>query len=489
VAGCVWLVAVRAPAAGKKAVLPGEIPADPGRRWMGVATCASMSCHHANGPAGTKGSEYSTWAGYDNHARAFQVLYDDRSKQMVRNLWPEKHGQAPHPETEPVCLKCHASGDGGLNDDGTPKGNLGPRFALADGVGCESCHGAAEKWLTVHYQPGFKDLPAEKKAELGLRNTRKDRDLSVRAKLCTECHVGDANKDVNHDLIAAGHPRLNFEFGAFHAMYPKHWPVAADRDRYGQGFEARAWAVGQVVTARAALELLQARAASAAKGGENAKPWPEFSEYACFACHKDLRVIETKGPAQKRPAAGRRIGSLPWGTWYVTMPEVYGAESGGEGKKLAEDVGELRELMERPGLRPDGVVGPAREAVKALDGWLKEVQGKPAMTPEGVRRLMAAFAREAQTRKGALNWDEASQRYLALGALHQALQDLTCPPSPPPLREDLLKMRRVREDLLRIRRTLKDSFKAGFDSPREFTPAAERGVRDLFGDIRKQLGP
>src|SRR5262249_366390 len=116
-----------------------------------------------------------------------------------------------------------------------------------------------------------------------------------------------------------------------------------------------------------------------------------------------------------------------------------------------------------------------------------EVQGKP-LAAEDVRRLMAAFAQEAQTRKGALNWDEASQRYLALGALHQALQDLTCPPSPPPLREDLLKMRRTREDRLQIGRTLKGAFVPGFDSPRGFPPAAERRVRDLFGDIRKQLG-
>src|SRR6516164_2896694 len=87
VAGCVWLFGVRAPVAGKQAARPGAAPADPGARWMGVATCASMSCHHANGPRGTKGSEYSTWAGYDNHARAFQVLYDERSRRMVRNLY------------------------------------------------------------------------------------------------------------------------------------------------------------------------------------------------------------------------------------------------------------------------------------------------------------------------------------------------------------------------------------------------------------------
>ena len=34
-------------------------------------------------------------------------------------------------------------------------------------------------------------------------------DLDRRAAACAECHVGGAHGDVNHDLIAAGHPRLD----------------------------------------------------------------------------------------------------------------------------------------------------------------------------------------------------------------------------------------------------------------------------------------
>jgi hypothetical protein len=88
----------------------------------------------------------------------------------------------------------------------------------ADGVGCESCHGASGRWLGPHTTLGWRDRPWPEKAALGMRNTK---DLASRARLCAGCHVGDGGsddlpaRDVNHDLIAAGHPRLNFELSAY----------------------------------------------------------------------------------------------------------------------------------------------------------------------------------------------------------------------------------------------------------------------------------
>ena len=55
---------------------------------------------------------------------------------------------------------------------------------MADGVGCEACHGPAEKWLARHYRDDWKGVsPADKKA-LGMDNTR---DLRARADLCVGC--------------------------------------------------------------------------------------------------------------------------------------------------------------------------------------------------------------------------------------------------------------------------------------------------------------
>jgi hypothetical protein len=58
------------------------------------------------------------------------------------------------------------------------------------------------------------------------------------------------------------------------------------------------------------------------------------------------------------------------------------------------------------------------------------------------------------------------------------LGDLAGRPPPQPLRADLLA----------IRGTLRGGFVPGFDSPRLFGPAAEQGVREKFGDIRRHLG-
>src|SRR5207247_8943586 len=87
-------------------------------------------------------------------------------------------------------------------------------------------------------------------------------------------------------------------------------------------FEARAWLIGQLVSARAALRLLEARAVAAAQAEKQLKEdpraevklaWPEFAEYDCFACHHGLQPPPRW--RQLRGFPGRRAGALPWGTW------------------------------------------------------------------------------------------------------------------------------------------------------------------------------
>jgi hypothetical protein len=440
--------------------------ADREARWVGVASCASMACHHFNGSKGTKQSEYSTWAANDKHARAFQVLYEDRSEWIVRNLYGPKAKKAT--ETE-LCLKCHASHDGDTT-------KVGDRFQLADGVGCESCHGGAEKWLTRHYEAGFKGLSLEEKAKLGMRPLK---DLAYRAKLCTECHVGTADKECNHDLLAAGHPRLNFEFSAYHAIYPKHWNVADDRSRYPD-LEARAWVVGQVVTARAALELLQARADAAQKKEQKTVRWPEFAEYDCYACHKDLKV---DSPRQLAGYAGRKPGSLPWGTWYLTMTEAFADQSGVNLEKKGASVKNLRNLMQNPGLDAAEVAKEAAGLIETLETWLGRVQVEK-IEPAKMKTMMKAFLDQAQVKTGdgkpradAMNWDEAAQLYLALAALHQELATHGDPTSG-----------ERKQALLNVQSRLRQSFEKGYDSPRRFDPVQPPELSKLLLDVRNQRG-
>src|SRR6516164_5532567 len=54
--------------------------------WQGATSCAAAACHNANGPAGSAGSEYSTWATRDRHRKAYGVLFDPRSERIATYL-------------------------------------------------------------------------------------------------------------------------------------------------------------------------------------------------------------------------------------------------------------------------------------------------------------------------------------------------------------------------------------------------------------------
>jgi hypothetical protein len=452
-AGAAWLSWPHGPAAQEA---PAPPPRDGQHRWVGVAGCAAMACHHANGPRGSKGSEYSTWAGYDKHANAFRVLFDPRSERMVRALY----GPQAKASEEPLCLKCHAMNDGS-------KDNTGERFVLADGVGCESCHGAAGDWISTHYLDEFKVKSAEEKAKLGFRNTK---DLLERARLCTGCHVGTGEKDVNHDLIAAGHPRLNFEFASFHGIYPKHWPQGPELERRPD-LHARLWEIGQVVTAEAAIKLLEARAKGAQAGAKD-KPWPEFAEYACYACHKDLTTtVSPPLAAEKRPP-----GSLPWGTWYLTMTQVYAEQPGGPGKGLDAALKQMRGLMQQPTPDAAGVVREAAVLAKTLNGWSGTIHNSKPLDAGPMRDLMRAFVQRGAREADRLDWDQAAQLYLALAAFNQALNDRTGKaPATAPLQV--------------IRDRLQGAFPSGYDSPRLYDEAKKTEVGRQLRIAQQLLAP
>lgn len=87
----------------------GERATAPTVPFTGAISCAATACHNANGPPGSKGSEYTTWITLDRHARAYEVLFHPDSERIIRNL----HGpNAPHSASETtLCLKCHVHPD------------------------------------------------------------------------------------------------------------------------------------------------------------------------------------------------------------------------------------------------------------------------------------------------------------------------------------------------------------------------------------------
>jgi hypothetical protein len=294
-----------------------------------------------------------------------------------------------------------------------------------DGVGCESCHGSSESWLGLHTTYDWDLLSsADKEARYG--KVRLD-DLAQRAERCVGCHVGVPAHDglppreVDHDLIAAGHPRLNFEFSSFLANLPAHW-VETGRNRAGD-FPARTWAIGLLVSGRTALELLRSRAHGAAQAGpDRPSSWPEFSEYDCASCHQDLRP---RPPGSQVGGEAARTGLPAWGTWYFPMVSTLAKQSPGrEPAAVDSGLGRLRALMDQPLPDANKVGVEAGEAAQALDRWLGRVQQEPFDPPKAESLVHTLRARETnRVEPSGPGWDLEAQVYLGLVPLRQSLGD------------------------------------------------------------------
>ena len=211
----------------------------------GSIGCAAAGCHNNQGRAGqvnrpsVAGSEYTTWV-HDPHAKAYQPLLEERSRRMVRAYTKDGNAEA---YTTALCLSCHSTS--------TAAEPVPSQAIREEGVGCEACHGASGNYRTVHYQSFWAGLSAAQKATFGLKDTKT---LTTRMELCAGCHVGNKDKEVNHDLLAAGHPRLAFEYASFHNVLPRHWRDKATeaesferffpqtKPKYGADFELRIWA-------------------------------------------------------------------------------------------------------------------------------------------------------------------------------------------------------------------------------------------------------
>lgn len=238
---------------------------------MGPATCASSNCHGAAAPRNVTNvlqNEYITWLKHDQHAQAYKALLSEESKTIARHLG------IPHPETDKLCLACHAT---------LPDGAKGAKFQIEDGVSCEACHGAAEKWLAPHAEKGATHA---RNVELGLAEIAS---ASQQAGLCLTCHYGTKDKSVTHRLLGAGHPRLTFELDTFASIEPRHWSLDEDyAKRKGEYAPFAAWISSQLVRSQSSLEQLSSKERSFMGA------FPDFALFYCSSCHHSLKGEEWK---------------------------------------------------------------------------------------------------------------------------------------------------------------------------------------------------
>lgn len=253
------------------ALTAGEpLNAQSGYSYTGVASCAGSTCHgrsEGNG-AIVRQDEIATWQSPSGvsgaHSRAYAVLGSNRSRQIANSLG------LGNPQSAASCLGCHSTY--------APVAERGPRFQLGDGVGCESCHGAAIGWLSSHYEVRGTH-PAN--VRNGLTPLEQP---TTRARVCLDCHYGSSDRGqfVTHAMMAAGHPRITFELDLFSA-FQQHHDVDDDYiQRKGRPDAVQLWAVGQAEAVARATDLFN-RPAFGTQG-----VFPQLYFYDCHSCHRPI---------------------------------------------------------------------------------------------------------------------------------------------------------------------------------------------------------
>ncbi len=379
---------------------------------LSAASCATASCH--GGPEAGNHAVQSfaatIWTKRDPHASAYETLYQPRSKRMAAMLGIGEAHRARQ------CLVCHSV-------QAASQAPL-PPAVLADGVACSACHGDATEWLAIHHLPDWKHIDHESRAELGFRELA---DVASRARTCIPCHVGDASREVDHDMIAAGHPRLAFEFAAYQRRLPRHWSPRGKAESQAD-FTERSWAAGQAETIAAIARLLAVRSeraveaidAEARQGEERPVRWPEFAEFDCYSCHRSLSPERVEAAA-KGPLRQPFPGVPSWQPWSVSGARLLAV---GIDDPATASVGraavELRSTFEPHWTASDReqmnlIMARAKALEKAAVMAARAIAARQTIVLDASPKRLDAVV--APDRPDSRFWDSAAQTYLLMEAV------------------------------------------------------------------------
>ena len=209
---------------------PPVVPQYGTAEHLGVASCASSTCHGGAVAGGRRqrAAQRGRHLAGAGQARPLQRAAEGRA---LAQDHPQSRARRRTPK---ICLDCHT--------DNVPEERRGEKFQLSDGVGCEACHGGSQNWIGVHTVVDDAGGHARNVAA-GLFPTADPKD---RARLCLSCHFGDESKFVDHRIMGAGHPRLSFELDTFTQIEPAHFDVDDDyRTRKDVADAVQTWAIGQ----------------------------------------------------------------------------------------------------------------------------------------------------------------------------------------------------------------------------------------------------
>jgi hypothetical protein len=374
-------------------VAMAELPEDDAHIHMGVATCASSQCHGSAVPrdgSNVLQNEYVTWTQSDPHSRAYDMLSNELSLAMARRLGLESASTAA------ICLDCHA--------DNVPAARRGEKFQISDGVGCEACHGGAEKWLSTH-----DNAPTVGHADNIAAGLYPGDEPASRGRLCLSCHLGTKNKFATHRIMAAGHPRLAFELDTFTELWrtagrQPHYVVDADfLDRKGSIDHVDTWASGLLQESRQRLALIR----DGRFAGDGM--FPELGLYDCHACHRSMKTVQWR----RLPRHGSAAPGMPFlsdGTFVMALA-LSRAIVPGQAENLEAA---LRDLHVAGSDSVDNV----RVAATSLDEILARLQsqiGKSTLDNQELRILREILATGAEG--NFLDYAAAEQAFMAVQML------------------------------------------------------------------------
>ena len=336
--------------------------AEPTGHFVGETRCGAPTCHGAGLPANEAAKrDWHPWksartqwntSSIDHHSRAFRTLTTDAGHSIATYMGIDA-------TKSDKCLVCHAPAAPTIQ---------GSAHRQDEGVTCEHCHGPAELWLKVHSEHDWYPTKRSAYFSQGFYDLR---NLTMRAERCASCHV-----EIDHEIVAAGHPPLQFELVAY-AQIMKHWD---DQEKLPAGtfsIDPTLWAVGQVTGLRRALAMLGARAGST--NYQALDQFPHFQSANCYQCHHKL-VADAL-----RQATGHQ--AMVDAVFATAFPDQQGAL-----KKLWNGVTEgVNASAER-----------ARERAAELERWLapyEERVVKQGLDRAATRRILAHITASGETLK------------------------------------------------------------------------------------------
>lgn len=219
--------------------------------------------------------EWPIWKDKDKHSKAYTTLTEERGQRIGELMGKDVLAASTG------CIQCHTSN--AIPEFWSPACIQNGRNAyVAEGVSCQTCHGAAEFWEGEHIKDDWVARTAAEKTKFGFNIMENP---VARAEMCLSCHQGNAElgRVITHEMYAAGHPTLSgFEMESFADKMPRHWRYSHEKPGGGPPKFDRTRGV-----LLASVVALRMAAAEAAQAGDN---WPELARLECYSCHHELRT-------------------------------------------------------------------------------------------------------------------------------------------------------------------------------------------------------